>query len=335
VIRPENFKTHLPIGFDGSANGLQHLSLLSGDFNAAGMVNLWSDELLLSDDTPSDVYAILIARAIKLIEADDCDHAGWWRERFEVLEPGQRRKLLKQPIMTFAYSVTPSGATLQIAKKYGSFRQNAKPANGGFGYLARKVLEACELELRGPKRVMDYICGLARHCTEQDHFLEWTSPSGFPVSNRYQLPNYVMVNCMRGDVRVAQHKIADGATDETDKEKVVAAAAPNFVHSLDAAHLIAVVNAAVSEGITDILTVHDCFYCLAPQAGRLHKIILAELTNLYRDNDPLTELRNRNVTDPEFLPVPPRGTPVEWGDGETAEIVFDLEGVRQAKNAFG
>jgi DNA-directed RNA polymerase len=289
---------------------------------------------LLCDDTPSDVYATLIARAIELIEADHCDHADWWRERFKLLEPEQQRKLLKQPIMTFAYSVTPGGATLQIAKKYGSFRQNAKPANGGFGYLARKVLEACELELRGPKRAMDYICELAKYRTEQDRFLEWTSPSGFPVSNRYQLPNIVTVNCMRGDIRVAQHKIADGATDEINKEKVVAAAAPNFVHSLDAAHLTKVVNAAVSEGISDLLTVHDCFYCLAPHADRFHKIITDELTNLYDNNDPLADLRSRNVSDPDILPVPPKGTLVKWDGGEGA-IVFDLEGVRQAKNAFG
>src|SRR5262249_32463189 len=37
---PDNFVTHLPIAFDGSANGLQHLALLSGDSEAAEMVNL-------------------------------------------------------------------------------------------------------------------------------------------------------------------------------------------------------------------------------------------------------------------------------------------------------
>ena len=66
--------------------------------------------------------------------------------------------------------------------------RNAEAPKGAFGYLAKKVLEACGLELRGPKRVMDYICAAAEHCTEQGRFLEWTSPSGFPVSNRYQKP---------------------------------------------------------------------------------------------------------------------------------------------------
>ena len=141
------------------------------------------------------------------------------------------------------------------------------------------------------------------------------------------MPNIVTVKYKRGSFRV-EHDIADGVKDEIDYDGVRYAAAPNFVHSLDAAHLIKVVNAA--EGI-DLLTVHDCFYCLAPQATRLHEIILAELANLYRDNDPLEDLRSRNGY---IRPVPPKGTPVKWGDGETAEIVFDLEGVRQAKDAF-
>ena len=74
--------------------------------------------------------------------------------------------------------------------------------------------------------------------------------------------------------------------------------------------------------IRDLLTVHDCFYCLAPQATRLHEIILHELAKLYDNNDPLTELRSRNVTDLDSLPVPPMGT-------------FSPGLVKEAKNAFG
>jgi hypothetical protein len=96
---------------------------------------------------------------------------------------------------------------------------------------------------------------------------------------------------------------------------VKSAAAPNFVHSLDAAHLVKVVNRAVSEDIADILTVHDCYYGLAPQAERLHSIILDELGNLYLQHDPLGELRARNVSDPDVLPVPAKWTLLEWKHG--------------------
>jgi hypothetical protein len=134
---------------------------------------------------------------------------------------------------------------------------------------------------------------------------------------------------------------------------VLSAAAPNFVHSLDAAHLIKVVNAAVSEGIMDILTVHDCFYCLAPQATRLHEIILEQLADMYRASDPLADLRARNVSD-GFL-VPPKGSGIPSGqrpdgklllenltvtttqedDGFNTRLSFPPERVKDAKNAFG
>jgi DNA-directed RNA polymerase len=333
-----NFETHLPIGFDGSANGLQHLSLLIGELKSAGMVNLLG--AFDPNDTPRDVYAILIARAVELIEADDCDYAHWWRECFELLSPKQKRKLLKQPIMTFAYSVTLKGATDQIAEVYESFRKNAKPPKGAFRYLAKKVREACKEQLRGPKTVMDYIQDVAKHCAKEGRFLEWTSPSGFPVSNRYQKPNIVTVTCFCDGVRV-EHNIADGVTDQIKHGKVKHAAAPNFVHSLDAAHLVKVINAAASEDAAasegiDLLTVHDSFYCLAPHATRLLAIILDELHRLYRDNDPLEDLRNRNVSDPDILPVPAKG-PLLTGYvtfGDRPDQVHPLELLRRAKYGF-
>jgi hypothetical protein len=342
---PENFETHLPIGFDGSANGLQHLALLMRDLVSAEMVNLLRSEVDgVVDDKPSDAYKALIAKAIQLIDADDCDHAHWWRERFKTLLDEKQRKLLKQPIMTFAYSVTPPGAADQIAKVYKSFRQNARPPKGAFRYLADKVLQACALELSRPKEAMDYICDVAKYCADHGRFMEWTSPSGFPVFNRYQKLNLITVTCLRGTVRVAQHRIADGCTDKINRSKVVSAAAPNFIHSLDAAHLIKVVNAAVSEGITDLLCVHDCFYSLAPQATRLHSIILKQLIDLYDNNDPLTDLHSRNVGDPDILPVPPKGTLWRWtggsrvtlADGHVIEgrFVFSLAQLTRADNSF-
>jgi DNA-directed RNA polymerase len=275
-----NFVTHLPVGFDGSANGTQHLSLLIDDFNAGGEVNLWSDELLLADDTPSDVYGRIIQAAIKLIEADHRPHADWWRECFERLDRVSdklKRKLLKTPIVAFGYSGKPGGRAKDISEVYYELGHSDRPAKGAFLYLAEQVYEAWGLVLPGPKSVMDCICEVAERCAEKGLFMEWVTPSSLPVANRYYELNMIKVSCLRGSERIAQRKIADGVTDEIDVDGAVSGSAPNFVHSLDAAHLIKTVNAAVSEGITDLLTVHDCFYCLAPQASRLHKIISEQL----------------------------------------------------------
>jgi DNA-directed RNA polymerase len=336
---PDNFVTHLPIAFDGSANGIQHLALLARDPATAALVNLF-----FNGEDPSDAYRHLIAKTVELIDADNYGDAAWWRARFKSLDDDDQRTLLKTPIMTYAYSVTVAGAADQIAEVYKSFRRNEMPTKSACRYLAEKVLEACAEELSGPADVMKYLRLVAEHCTGQDRFMEWTSPTGFPVSNRYQKPNMITVNCMSGGVRV-RHDIADGVTPEIRKGKVKSSASPNFVHSLDAAHLIKVVNASAGEGITDLLTVHDSFSCLAPQAGRLHEIILEQLFGLYNAHDPLAELRSRNVSG-DILPVPPKGTlltfehgsttfSISWADGKPLRTSFPLWRVKDAKNAFG
>ena len=74
---------------------------------------------------------------------------------------------------------------------------------------------------------------------------------------------------------------------------------------MEAAHLARVVNAAVGEGIINIVTVHDSFGCLASQARRFHYLIRRELLLLYANQDHLGALGNRNAD--EFPPPPPMG----------------------------
>ena len=92
---PTNFKTHLPIGFDGSANGIQHLALLCRDADAARRVNL------IETDRPQDLYGDVVAHVVAEVKSDSHPSAAWWRDRFNLLTPKQRRKLLKTPAMTY------------------------------------------------------------------------------------------------------------------------------------------------------------------------------------------------------------------------------------------
>ena len=81
------------------------------------------------------------------------------------------------------------------------------------------------------------------------------------------------------------------------------AASPNYIQSLDAAHLIRTVLTANREGIHDILTVHDSYSCLAPFARPFGQIIRREMAILHAI-DPLRALSKANG-DP--LPLPQRG----------------------------
>ena len=78
--KPGTFVTHLPIPFDGSCNGLQHLSLLSRDKESGARVNL------AACDKPRDIYTDIAVRVRELIERDETAGAADWRDAFKRMD---------------------------------------------------------------------------------------------------------------------------------------------------------------------------------------------------------------------------------------------------------
>jgi DNA-directed RNA polymerase len=316
---PENFETHFPIGFDGSCNGLQHLALMARDPKTAYLVNVgpnpadgkWPNE-------PQDVYASVIATTIRLLEADDEHWARWWLRHFNELGDKKTRKLIKTPAMTYAYSATQGGMRDQILEVYRNLpgvtdypcdKTRLEGKWDGCSYLAGKIIEACRELLPGPTEAMECIRQLAEHRMDRGLFLEWTSPSSFPVSNRYQKSRTKTVNIMRSGVRLMRHNIADGVWHKIMKRKTLNSTPANFVHSMDASHAVKVINTAgglLGAFIRDFITTHDCYYCLAPVATQFNRIIRYEMDNMYQHFDALAYLRSRNV-DHDIFPRRPYG----------------------------
>ena len=169
-------------------------------------------------------------------------------------------------------------------------------------FLAKKIAGVVSELLPGPVAIMDYLSSLDWHCASQDESLEWDSPSDFHVTNRYNKTKVDTVYLPGG----AEFRVANGARPEPDREKSARAAAPNFVHSHDAAHLILTVLGCVEAGIRNIITVHDSFAVLAPQAALFHAIDRRELARMYTDRDVLGEL-HKSCRSNSIAP-PPKGT---------------------------
>jgi len=146
--------------------------------------------------------------------------------------------------------------------------------------------------------------------------MQWVTPSGFPVDNRYRKSHAPRVRLPFLGQSV---KIADGYTDEPREQKIIDSAVANFVHSMDAAHLALSVNMAVERGVTNIMTVHDCFGALAPDVRLFAQIRRWELVKMALYN-PLAVLRATNLPlDTNDLPLPafdPEFDVVSLGESE-------------------
>jgi DNA-directed RNA polymerase len=283
---------HLPVSFDGSCSGLQHLSAMTRAPEGR-YVNL------TDSPEPQDVYQLVADMAKASIEAD----TEWPEMRKMCLDYGITRSLVKRNVMTFAYSSKVFGMAKQhledtmeplridvLKDKLETHPFGEDEGYKASKYLAKHVHAAIVRLVQLPAQAMGFMQALARALAHESKPLRWTSPVGLPWINRYHEKTTEQIELFLQDVKV-QLKVTTGASEHIiDKDKVAAGVSPNFVHALDASHLLLTVNACVAEGITSIATVHDSFGCLPSRADRFNAIIREQFLKMYTDHDVLAEL---------------------------------------------
>ncbi len=311
-----SFLTKLPVSFDGSCSGLQHLCAMTRAEEGA-LVNLTPQEV------PQDVYQTVAALVQDRVQQDALAGDGLAKR---CLAYGITRSVVKRNVMTYSYSSKKFGMgrqqvedlmrPLSIDVLAGALDEHPFGDDDGLAaskYLAAHVYDAIEQVVHRPAQAMTFLQKLARVLAHEGKPLSWTTPTGLPWINRYHESNVKRVELWLQDARVTV-TTADGHKKEIAKDRAANGVAPNFVHALDAAHLILTVNACVREGITSLATVHDSFGCLAPQAGRFRDIIREQFVEMYETHDVLAEAlacakRDLTVHNWDRLPaIPARGT---------------------------
>jgi DNA-directed RNA polymerase len=225
------------------------------------------------------------------------------------------RAIVKRPGMTYFYGSEaggfsikgrPYGMTEQVCEVLKERRQTTKGAH----LLARAIYEAIEGTVPSAKEVRDYSQQLAELCASENKPLRWTTPLGLPVHNRYHEPEIAIIRTPLKGGRSRRTKLVVGDKEKILKRKAVNAVAANVVHSIDAAHLQLVALAAAEEGIS-MVSVHDCFGCLAPHAQRLNEIIREQFVQLHKRNNLLANVwasarRDLSAASRKKLPPPPK-----------------------------
>jgi DNA-directed RNA polymerase len=266
-----DFITRLPLTFDATGSGLQHLCLMTRA-EEGRYVNLGPNE------EADDFYRRVAYRA--------------WSADPELNKPMKDnpfdRDIVKQPAMSYFYGSRPVGwQKLKNGRwrAYGMTKQIndvLKDRNQPAKKFAHTIYRVIEDMAPGARSARDLLERLAELCAENGRPLRWPNALGLPVINIYHKPDIKRVR-VRLNGRVRRINFTVGDKDGIWKSKAKDAAAANFVHSVDAAHLQLIALAAAEEGI-EMVSVHDCFGCIAPQAGRLNAIILEQLKHLHEDS---------------------------------------------------
>lgn len=303
------------IAYDGTCSGLQHYSCLLRDPVGGSSVNL------IDHDKPADIYNEVAQKVLKMVEQDSKEGtligkigkngkpAPGTKALAEAwLSYGITRKVCKRPVMTLAYGSGQYGFGNQIFED----TTNGNPHFAAIGamssaqYLATKIWKAVKTTVKAATTGMEYLKAVAGMLAKEGYPVEWVTPLGLPIQQMYLELGTTCFRLRFGGAsiryRVYVTEVKEG--EEIDRRKQVSGVAPNFIHSLDATHLMMVVNSS-DRLITNFTTVHDSFGTSLGEAGHMRRIIREQLVKLYTEHDPLKEFKEhaenmlgREIDDP-------------------------------------
>lgn len=302
--KADDFVSYLPVGLDGSCNGLQNFSAMLRDPIGGAATNL------VPSAKPSDIYTLVAKVASKKVYAQP--EKPWMLDWARYLQTYGKdgvmpRTMSKRPVMTLPYGATSQSCTdyiymdvMDTNKKF--FTQTFRAACA----LQPLLWEAIGEVVVAARVAMDWLQQCASAMTKIQKPIVWSTPDGFIAVQHSRHVETVQVDTQlagRFQIRVGDY------TDKIAGAKQRQGIAPNFIHSMDSNHLRATVRLAKKYGILDMALIHDDYGTYAADTTLLHRVLREAFIQMYTKNDPLEDFRKQQEAMGGVLPpVPPKGS---------------------------
>ena len=341
------YVSRLPVALDGSCSGIQHFSAMLKDTVGGTAVNLVPQEV------PADIYQAVCDRVIEALHADVAALGSTiaepsidYSEDEDLLDDIERKNLKsnlksKPKIDPRTYALgwlglNPSRKTTKrqvMTLPYGSTQYSCRgyteewlmeqlavghtvpwPDDQTFAatqYMSTLIWNAISAVVVAARAAMDWLQSCAKVVAKEQLPVYWQTPSGFPVMQVYNNTSSRRIKTKLGDTIV---KLSLAAEDVTiDRRRMSNAISPNFVHSLDATHLVMSTDLAATNGIAAFAAIHDSFGTHAANTNMLAACLREAFVALYDGTDILEDFRQQILlqVDPKNVgdinPVPPKG----------------------------
>jgi DNA-directed RNA polymerase len=302
----EDFVSHLPVALDGTCNGLQNFSMLMRDELGGAATNL------VPGKKPEDIYQRVAAKAECIVNAD----AAAGHERAKLWVGKVTRKLAKRPTMTTPYGSGRYGFTEQLLEALREIQRDKgeDPLERVVGkdrfeacvYLADVMVRAIKSEVKRAVEAMEWLQKVVALVAEEGLPMSWSAPSGLAVSQGYMKPVRDPLDFRINGCRYQLTLTAEGS--ELDKKRQRQGIAANYIHSLDAAHLVSTVNYAAAAGIDSFAMVHDSFATHAGKTVALARELRRAFVEQYTPNllEKFREDAMRYMSNPKLLARMPK-----------------------------
>ena len=347
---PEDFVSYIPCAMDGSCSGIQHYSAMLRDKVGGAAVNL----TYTSDVGPQDIYGSVCQIVLKKLQAiadgyaepiGKIDMATCIELAKEWLRLQPNRSLTKKPVMTLPYGSTQMTCREHVSQwlkdlqkeenrtAKAEFREPMKihafgdksssmPLIHAETFMSSLVWSSIGEVVVAARSGMKYIKAVTNSVAKANMPLEWTTPTGFVVRQEiYETADRrIKTQLLGGTVFVKSER-----TDKINFHRMVNSCAPNFVHSMDASHLVKATNYFAQSGISSIAVIHDSFGTHAGNTEKLRKHLRASMVDMYTEHDVirnfLEEVESKTLLDLSHIQIPEAGS-------------LDLQEINQSTYAF-
>ena len=243
------------------------------------------DVNLLATGRPQDIYQRVADVVVEQLRADADDGSRADVQRlardYQARAEAITRDVVKVPTMTAPYGSKGKGLARSI-------QQDAVAGLGDWRhawYLATTI-RACVKSLgERPAEVMRWLKAVTGAMADAGLGVRWVAPSGFPVvmEERVRRRVRVVLGRRRGkrrELMVDHYDPAAGIDKLAQRRRVV----PNYVHSMDAAHLVLTIDALLDGGLNHFAVVHDGFGVHAADIDTLNAALRQAFATMYADS---------------------------------------------------
>lgn len=311
---PTKFVSSLPIHQDGTCNGLQHYAALGGDTWGAQQVNL------APRDKPADVYSAVADLVKQGIEKDaEVGHpiAIAMEDKIKrkivkqtvmtnvygVTFNGAKKQVLKQIEAHYPKIEEETGVeagfissyvTTHIFKALSTMFKGAHDIQYWLGEIGSRVCRALTAEQiqqvtqeeDEPATRPAKAGAKAKKLVTKKDLLElcrstiiWTTPLRMPVVQPYRKNNSkVIVTCMQSLILQNPNRF-----DPVNRRKQLQAFPPNFIHSLDASHMLLSALECHDRGLT-FAAVHDSFWTHAADVDVMNRVLREAFIRIHSED---------------------------------------------------
>ena len=269
-IEGPSYSSMVPVHVDATCSGMQHLSAMGLDLEGARKTNL------LNTGKREDLYSE-VADGVKTLVAFDASKGSLsavkWLGKVD-------RKTVKRAVMTTPYGVTARGISDQlIVDGFCRGLEGTQAENAA--WLRDKIVKALEETVSSAKEIMGWLQDTAYMLAKENIPFDWTAASGFRIRQAYYKEKKKRIQTLFGETWIDLQIADEDLTSKLDAQKAHLAAAPNYVHSQDASHLVLSVNSARERGVSHFAVIHDSFGTHAADVETLGKTLREQFVAMY------------------------------------------------------